>query len=513
MTHARALLGIAVVAFIAFFVAARRGAIDPDVHERYSTDLARLQTLDHRLNEDVMRARSGLIANYDPLVRTMAELVLLHERLARVPEFLDDEARASVGRAVAGSREGLGRQADLLERFKSENAILLSSLRFLPLAVEDLTRHAAQPSVVAAIDALLRDVLMLNLWNERALLARIARQLAGLDALPGIVASDLELLRVHTQVVVARRPRVESLLAEMFATQEARHASALDDLYRDHHAIAARRASTDGVILFVLALAMVVAFAAMIILRLRRSAGELQHTSDQLALAVDIKNRFVSMTSHEFRTPLSVILSSTELVEAYGDRWSPEKRAEHFGRIRGAVHNMTQLIDGILLIGRGEAGVLDFKPAPADLDRICRDVIAGVQAKTGGARAIDYEPPERSDVVVDERLIRHVLDNLLSNALKYSPDGGAVELVARCDGREVTLIVSDEGLGIPEADRAGIFESFRRGGNVGAIPGTGLGLAVVKRAVDLHDGTVALRSAPGEGSRFEVIIPIGGSAT
>ncbi|MDQ3034563.1 MAG: HAMP domain-containing histidine kinase [Myxococcota bacterium] len=511
MAHVRLLFGIALIAFVAFFVAARRAAIDPDVHEHYATDVARLQTLDHRLNEDVMRARSGLIANYDPLVRTMAEIVLVHARLARVPEFLDDAARESIARAVAASSEGLARQSTLLEQFKSENAILLNSLRFLPLAAEDLTRRAVDPLVIPAVDALVRDVLMLNLWNESALLMRITRELEVLAAVPGIAEDELELVRLHTQVVVARRPRVEALLAELFTTQAARHASALDDLYRVHHAVAARRSSRDEIVLFVLALTIVVCFAALIILRLRRSAGELQHTSDQLALAVDTKNRFVSMTSHEFRTPLSVILSSTELVEAYGDRWSEEKKREHFVRIRGAVQNMTQLIDGVLLIGRGDAGVLDFKPAPTDLDRICRDVIAAVQVKTGAARAIDYEGPERADVVVDERLIRHVLDNLLSNALKYSPEGGRVGLVARCDGREVTLTVSDEGLGIPEEDRARIFESFRRGANVGAIPGTGLGLAVVRRAVDLHRGTVVVHSVPEEGSRFVVTIPIGGA--
>jgi signal transduction histidine kinase len=521
MQQVRALCVLAVIAFLAFLVGARGRAVDAGAHERYSTTLARLQTLDHRLAEDLMRARTGLLANYDPLVRTTADLRELELGIARVPAYLGDEGRRDLGEAAARSAERFLHLSELVERFKSENAVLLNSLRYLPIASEALAARSGDPSVRAHTDALVRHVLMLNLWSDSAgardraagMPEPIAAELAALAAIPGIPGDELALVRRHTEEIVARRPSVDGHLAEIFRIQRERAGDGLDARYRRHHAAAARRSATDEMVLFALALTIVISGAAFIILRLRNSAQELGQTTAQLANAIDMKNRFVSMTSHEFRTPLSVILSSTELLEAYADRWTPQKKSEHFTRIRTAIQNMTQLIDGILLIGKGEAGVLDFKAVPVDLDRMCREVVAAVAAKTGGARTIDYEPPEVSSIVADERLIRHVLDNLLTNAIKYSPGGGRVALEASCDGREAVLVVSDEGIGIPEADRARLFESFQRAANVGAIPGTGLGLAVVKRAVDLHRGAVTVKSDLGAGSRFEVRLPVAASPT
>lgn len=509
MEHVRVLLVIAALAFAAYLAGTSGRAIDAGRHETYSRDLARLETLDHALSEDLMRARSRLIANYDPLVRTMHELREVHERLAAVPDFLPAEGRGEMRGAVERSARLLARQSELLERFKSDNAILSNSVRFIPVAAHDLAASSGDASVISTVDALVREVLLLNLWNERASMVRIREELATLARTPGLDPARLELVRSHAEVIVERRPRIERWLGELGELQRARRDDRLDGLYRSHHAIAADAAARDSAVLSALAIAIVVLGAAFIILRMRRSALALEQTTAQLASAVDMKNRFVSMTSHEFRTPLAVILSSTELLEAYADRWKPEKKAEHFGRIRASVQNMTQLIDGILLIGKGEAGVLDFRPAATDLDRICREVIAAVVARSGQPREIEYEPPEVVDAHADERLIRHALDNLLSNAIKYSPGGGRVRLVARSDGREATFVVSDEGVGIPGPDRERLFQSFQRGSNVGTIPGTGLGLAVVKRAVDLHRGSVRVQSEVGSGSRFEVVLPIG----
>lgn len=508
MQYVGVLAAIAALAFVAFVVVSHGSAIDPVVHERYSTDLARLHTLDHRLSEDLMRARTGRITTYDPLVETFAELRAVHARLAVIPPHVAPAGAQALAAALGRSRETLESEADLLERFKSQNAVLRNSLRFLPVAAADLASRTEDAALVARTDALVRDVLMLDLWSEEHTVARLEEELAALAGMPELPGAEVELLVRHARVVVARRPSVEQLLARMFALQRARSAERIDVVYRTSHATAARVDSRNDAVRFALALAAVVLGAAFIIARMRRSARALEHTSAQLVAAVDMKNRFVSMTSHEFRTPLSVILSSTELLEAYADRWKPEKKREHFERIRGSVQSMTQLIDGILLIGRGEAGVLDFKPAEIDLDRLCTEVIAAVRAKTGGAREIDYQPPERAVIVADERLIRHVLDNLLSNAIKYSPQGGAVSLGARCDGEVLVLRVRDQGLGIPEDDRARLFESFRRGTNVGAIPGTGLGLAVVRRATELHGGTISVESAVGAGTTFEVALPV-----
>ncbi len=507
--RAVAILGvITALALVAYLVTTRERAVDPRLQERYAGRLGRLETLDHELSEDIVRARAGIVANYDPLVAVLRELRVVHEQLAEPPRFLEDEDRAALTRSVTRSLATLSREAELIESFKSENAILLNSLRFLPVAGASLAAHVQSVGEVARIDALVRDVLMLHLWNEPSLHARVGAALASLSADPSLSADEVDLVRRHSNVVTSRRPRVERLLSELDALRAARRSERLGDHYRAALAVAVRAADRRGSVVFVLALAVVVLGAAMIVLRMRKSARAIQNTSEQLAAAVDMKNRFVSMSSHEFRTPLSVILSSTELLEAYGERWTPEKKQVHIDRIRSSVQNMTQLIDGILLIGRGEAGALEFKPAPMDLDRVCLDVIGTVELKTGGDRKIEFVAYEGEPVVADERLIRHVLDNLLSNAIKYSPDGGLVRLSAARERSAVRLVIRDEGIGIPEPDRERLFGSFRRGSNVGAIPGTGLGLAVVKRAIDLHGGSVSVESAVGAGSRFEVVFPV-----
>jgi signal transduction histidine kinase len=224
----------------------------------------------------------------------------------------------------------------------------------------------------------------------------------------------------------------------------------------------------------------------------------------------ELKSRFVSMTSHEFRTPLSTILSSSDLLAAYSDRWTPEKNQEHFERIRYAVLSMTRMLDGILLIGRSDAGVLEFNPQDTDLVRVCAKSIEGASSLSKAKHEIIYDGPTSSEMVrADEALLRNIFDNLLSNAVKYSPTGGPVTLKLAREAEHVRIDISDQGIGIPTQDLDHLFDTFRRGSNVGTISGTGLCLAIVKRAVDLHGGTLSLSSEAGRGTTFTVRVPAG----
>jgi signal transduction histidine kinase len=205
-----------------------------------------------------------------------------------------------------------------------------------------------------------------------------------------------------------------------------------------------------------------------------------------------------------------VIMSSSDMLEAYTERWSSDKKAEHFKRIRTAAVGMTRMLDAILLIGRSDAGALQLEPRPVELARFCAEVLAAVeQANAGAAALILPRIPEQPQwIVADERMLRQVLENLLSNALKYSPDGKPVLCeVAHRDG-ELLLRVQDCGIGIAEGDQQHLFETFARGGNVGGISGSGLGLAVVGRAVKLHGGSISVQSQLGVGSEFTVRIPM-----
>jgi len=225
-----------------------------------------------------------------------------------------------------------------------------------------------------------------------------------------------------------------------------------------------------------------------------------------------LKSRFVSMTSHEFRTPLAAILSSAELLRHYSDRMPPEEKEELYDSIEAAIGRMTQMLDNILIIGRAEADHLEFKPAPVRIGDLVDALVAEVRSAVvvDGRELPEFVVSVEADTEtlwLDEKLVRHILGNLLSNAFKYSPEGGIVRFGTRMEGGELTFTVADQGIGIPAEELPHLFESFHRAQNVGSIPGTGLGLAIVKKAVDAHGGSIAVESTIGEGTCFRVALP------
>lgn len=163
-----------------------------------------------------------------------------------------------------------------------------------------------------------------------------------------------------------------------------------------------------------------------------------------------LKSRFVTMASHEFRTPLATILSSTELLEYYSHKWSEEKKATHLQRIQSSVQHMTRLLDDVLLIGKAEAGKLDFKPTMLNIEEFCHDLVEEVQL-TSSAHTIDFRSSAQCvNVCLDEKLLRHILSNLLSNAIKYSPQGGTVCFDFDGNSTQVVFRIQDQGIGIPQ---------------------------------------------------------------
>ncbi len=221
-----------------------------------------------------------------------------------------------------------------------------------------------------------------------------------------------------------------------------------------------------------------------------------------------LKSRFVSMVSHEFRTPLSTIQSSAELVRHYSNRMTEERKDEHLARIETQVKHLTLLLDEILSYSKAQSVSLEFNPGPVELEPFCQEIVAAIQMNAPQRRLdVQLDANHCHTVIIDSKLMSQVINNLLSNALKYSPDGNSVELAVTCDPQQVTFRVSDHGIGIPEEDRKRLFEAFHRASNVGGIPGTGLGLAIVKQAVDAHRGSITVESEVGKGTSFIVMIP------
>lgn len=241
----------------------------------------------------------------------------------------------------------------------------------------------------------------------------------------------------------------------------------------------------------------------------KQAEAEMQKALDREKELSELKSRFVSMSSHEFRTPLSTILLSAGMLERYSATWSEEKRQKHFLRIQGAVKHMTNLLDDVLLLGKAEAQKLNFVPTLLNLNEFCRDLIEEMRFSISDRRTLVFlEPPQVIPAYIDKKLLRSILSNLLSNAIKYSLEGGKIELeLSSCQDNAI-FHVRDQGIGIPLEDQKHLFESFYRARNVMNIPGTGLGLAIAKRCIDSHGGKVTVVSQPEIGTIFTVFLPL-----
>jgi PAS domain S-box-containing protein len=224
-----------------------------------------------------------------------------------------------------------------------------------------------------------------------------------------------------------------------------------------------------------------------------------------------LRNNFVSMVSHEFRTPLGIIQSSAEIVEDYLDQLEPTERIEHLQSIRKNTRRMAGLMEEALLIGSLEAGKMEFKASSLELGAFLRSLVGEVQSATEERCPIELSLAEiPGQIQADKRLLRHIFTNLLTNAVKYSHIGRTVHFEIGCDNLEIVCAIRDQGIGIPEADREWLFNAFHRGQNVGDRPGTGLGLVIVKRCLDLHGGSIRMESKLGEGTLVTVRLPIVG---
>jgi PAS domain S-box-containing protein len=241
----------------------------------------------------------------------------------------------------------------------------------------------------------------------------------------------------------------------------------------------------------------------------KRAEGELLKTLEREKELSQLKSNFVSMVSHEFRTPLGIIQSSAELLRNFYQRMSTDERDEQLDSITRNTRRMAGMMEEILVLSCLDAGKLDFQPTALDLNVFCRRVLDEVLSATNRRCPIELVlGPASTQAQADERLLAHIFTNLLSNAVKYSEPGTAVRFTVEQDGSDAVCTVRDEGIGISEKDQQHLFKAFHRGSNVGARPGTGLGLLLVKRCAELHGGKVHLNSRVGEGTTVTVRLPV-----
>lgn len=222
----------------------------------------------------------------------------------------------------------------------------------------------------------------------------------------------------------------------------------------------------------------------------------------------ELKSRLISLVSHELRNPLAVVQMADDMLTRYADRMTEAQKQERLTQIRSGIGRMTDLLENLLTLSRAEAGKLKLEPTRFDLVAFCQNVIENVEMTAGRPHAVMFSGQgECSNVYMDRRLVQLITSNLLSNALKYSPRGSMVYLDLRCDGSQSVIQIRDQGIGISPDDQARLFEPFFRAHNVGTVSGIGLGMMIVKHAVDAHGGTITCESQVGVGTTFTVTLP------
>lgn len=250
--------------------------------------------------------------------------------------------------------------------------------------------------------------------------------------------------------------------------------------------------------------------------KMREQLKSLEKRRRRAEAASEIKSRYVSMVSHEIRNPLTTILISSQLLAEERCKLPPEQEDRYIDRIQAAAKTINQLLEDVLMLGKVELQGQSFQPAPLNVLQFCCQLLEELQVcrqdsdrriilvDRGGFLENEEQP------LLDEKLLRQILLNLLSNALKYSPQGSPVYLTVDRQANLAIFEVRDKGIGIPAADHDKLFQTFYRSPNAGKIPGTGLGLAIVKQLVELHGGTIKVASQVGAGTTFTVTLPVGG---
>lgn len=223
----------------------------------------------------------------------------------------------------------------------------------------------------------------------------------------------------------------------------------------------------------------------------------------------ELKTRFVSMASHEFRTPLATILALTETLVTYRRRLSDEQIDDKFRKIKDQIAHLKDIMEDVLLLARLQARRVTFNPVLLDLDALSRSVLDEFQSQPEFTHIIEYTcDPALHRVTLDKKLMRQTINNLVSNAIKYSAKDSTVRVNLKHDNGTLLLLIQDEGIGIPAEDIQHLFDPFYRAGNVGTISGTGLGLVITRESVELHGGTIAVDSQLNQGTTFTIRIPL-----
>ncbi|HZR37785.1 MAG TPA: DAHL domain-containing protein [Nevskia sp.] len=524
----------------ALFWQERHGYRD-DENGRFQATLWRLQQLDTQFNDDVLKVRFALLNNYDDFAENQRQSAEALDTLGTIPGFVGPPARAAIAAEVARYRAQLRSRKELIERFNSQNAVVVNSSRYLPTVLEELGRRGKDGALSETANGLSRALLasqsdaedgtaqaaadagLLHDWAARHPQDPLARPALSLEH--------------HARNLIAGRSRLDALTAGLLDLPTAATLAGLEDAYQVEVAAALKRAhwyrlsfySVCAVLLAVMGYILWSQRGANRVLarRVRERTAQLAHQARELEAARDAaetaskaKSSFLANMSHELRTPLNAILGYAQLLQR--DRGLGERQRQAVVTVQRSGEHLLMLITDILDLSKIEAGKLELCPASVDLASFLRGVadIVRIRAEEK-AIAFRFEPvgelPRFAEF--DEKRLRQVLLNLLGNAVKFTDRGEVVLRVLRLDDAgghaRLRFEVRDTGVGIAHAELETIFQPFEQVGNMQRrAGGTGLGLSITRELVRLMGGAVGVSSVLGEGScfGFEVQLPVAAAA-
>lgn len=531
MRYRTALLGCAVVLLLAFLVVKSQG-IDAGEHNRYTADLRRLQLLDARLYQDILESRYGYVRHYDYMVWHLRDLERLQIHVSTPPGFLGNTGRRDVERAVSSYVDLHSQKLGLIERFKSENAILENSLNYFPVAVSDLVESVSSadtlPDVVARLNVLLRYVLIYNLTrdDEIALEIRVLSEKLyehrDVTSLSGVKIGDAI---AHADSILRHKPVVDALIEKVNALATRERSEDILRIYNLRYDRALGVVQVYRLMVFVLCLALVVLGASFTINRLRRSASALIIARDNLAQARDeaeaanrAKSAFLASMSHELRTPLNAIILYGEMLQEDAQALGEDGFVSDLEKILIASRHLLKLINAVLDLAKIESGELAFNVETFDISTLIEGTLDTIQPLVKqNANTLQVNlGANLGKMHADQTKVRQCLFNLLSNASKFTKSGTISVNVARelRDRQDwVRFAVGDTGIGLNDEQMQRIFDPFIQVGSSSSaqLGGTGLGLAITRRFCEAMGGEISVESKIGSGSTFVIHLPAGDS--
>lgn len=239
---------------------------------------------------------------------------------------------------------------------------------------------------------------------------------------------------------------------------------------------------------------------------LEKTKKELHKSLEKEKELNEMKSRFVSMASHEFRTPLTTMMSSLSLIGKYGEQNDSLNQEKHMRKIKQSINNLTDILNDFLSVSKLEEGKVENVPQTLNIREFIREIITEMQGMVTGAQELTQVHTGSETVLLDPKLLKHILFNLVSNAIKFSPEGGIIELGSHVTETTIFILVKDQGIGISKEDQKHLFQRFFRGHNAAHIQGTGLGLSIIASYVDLMNGSIRIDSKENEGTQVTILL-------